>query len=92
MSIVLRHFFLAILPLVFGVGASWGFAFSQPTCGHLVGPVFGPKCHWKQLEYQIKFQAAGTAFGCLLAAGIGSALELRRRRAVQRTTQTGEPS
>jgi hypothetical protein len=92
MGIVMRHFFLAILPLVFGVGASWGFAFSQPSCGHLVGPVFGPKCHWKQLEYQIKFQAAGTALGCLLAAGIGSVLELRRRRAVQRTTQTGEPS
>ena len=92
MLILLRHFFLAILPLAFGIGASWGFAFSQPSCGRLVGPVFGPKCHWKQLEYQIKFQAAGTALGCLLTAIIGSSLELRRRRVVQRTTQPGEPS
>ena len=92
MRIILRHFLLAILPLAFGLGAGWGFAFSQPSYGLLVGPVFGPKCHWKQLEYQILFQTAGTGLGCLLTAMIGSALELRRRRAVQRTTQTGEPS
>ena len=92
MRILLRHFFLAILPLAFGLGAAWGFAFSQQSCGHLVGPVFGPKCRWIQLEYEIKFMMAGTALGCLLTAVIGSSLELRRRHAVQRTTQTGEPS
>ena len=88
MRIILRHFFLALLPLVFGIAAGWGFAFSVPSCGHLVGPVFGPKCHWKQLEYQIQFHMAGVAFGCLLAATLGATMELRRRRAVQRATPT----
>src|SRR3989441_9041223 len=58
--ILLRHFFVALLPLVFGLGASWGFAFSQDKCGRLVGPIFAPKCHWIQLEYQLGFQMAGT--------------------------------
>ena len=89
MRIILRHFFLASLPLVFGIAAGWGFAFSVPSCGRLVGPVFGPKCHWKQLEYQIQFHMAGVAFGCLLAATLGASMELRRRRAVQRATSTG---
>jgi hypothetical protein len=92
MRIVLRHFVLAALPLVFGLAAGWAFALSVPTCGRLVGPVFGPKCHWKQLEYQLLFQMGGTAFGTLLAAGLGAGMELRRRRAVQRATPTGEPS
>ena len=83
MRVFLRHFFIALLPLIIGLGASWGFAFSQHTCGRLVGPVFAPKCHWIQLEYQIGFMMAGTALGCLLAATLGSWLELRRRRAVQ---------
>jgi len=90
MKIVLRHFFLALLPLVFGLGAGWGFAFSQQSCGRLVGPVFGPKCHWKQLEYQILFQTAGTALGCLVTAVAGAGMELRRRRTVQPATPTGE--
>jgi len=84
MKVFLRHFFIALLPLVFGLGAGWGFAFSQNTCGRLVGPVFAPKCHWIQLEYQIMFMMAGTALGCVVAATLGSWLELRRRRAVQR--------
>src|SRR5256885_13807944 len=88
MRIILRHFFLALLPLVFGIAAGWGFAFSVPSCGRLVGPVFGPKCHWKQLEYQIQFHMAGVAFGCLLAATLGATMELRRLRAVQRATPT----
>lgn len=93
MKVVLRHFFIALLPLVFGLGAGWGFAFSQNTCGRLVGPVFAPKCHWIQLEYQIMFMMAGTALGCVVAATLGSWLELRRRRAVQRAdSNLGEPT
>ena len=88
MRIFVRHFFIALLPLVFGVGAGWGFAFYQEyahnTCGRLVGPVFAPKCHWIQLEYQIMFMMVGTALGCVLAATLGSWLELRRQRVVQR--------
>jgi len=83
MKTFLRHLLIAILPLVFGLAASWGFAFSQHTCGRLVGPVFAPKCHWIQLEYQLMFLMAGTAFGCVIAATLGTWLELRRRRAVQ---------
>jgi hypothetical protein len=93
MKVLLRHFCIALLPLVFGLAAGWGFAFSQHTCGRLVGPVFAPKCHWIQLEYQIKFMMAGTALGCVVAATLGSWLELRRRRAVQRADPNqGGPS
>lgn len=92
MRIVFRHFFLSLLPVLFGVGAGWGFAFSQQKCGRLVGPVFGPKCHWVQLEYEIKFMMAGMALGALLSTALGSRLELRRGRAVQQATRTGEPS
>jgi hypothetical protein len=80
MRTLLRHFFVALLPLICGTGASWIFAFTQQRCGRLVGPIFAPKCHWVQLEYQLGFQMAGTALGCLLAAGLGAWLELRRRR------------
>ena len=93
MKVFLRHFLIALLPLVFGLAAGWGFAFSQNSCGRLVGPVFAPKCHWIQLEYQIMFMMAGTALGCVLAATLGSWLELRRRRAVQRADPNqGGPS
>ena len=93
MKVLLRHFLIALLPLVFGLAASWGFAFSQNTCGRLVGPVFAPKCHWIQLEYQIMFMMAGTALGCVVAATLGSWLELRRSHAVQRADPNqGGPS
>jgi len=80
MRIYVRHFFIALLPLIIGLAASWGFAFSQNTCGRLVGPIFAPKCHWIQLEYQLGFQMAGTALGCLIAVVVGASLERRRRR------------
>jgi hypothetical protein len=93
MRVFLRHFLIALLPLVFGLAASWGFALSQDRCGRLVGPVFAPKCHWIQLEYQIMFMMAGTALGCVVAATLGSWLELRRRPAVQRADPNqGGPS
>ena len=80
MRIYLRHFFIALLPLILGLAASWGFAFSQDKCGRLVGPIFAPKCHWIQLEYQLGFQMAGTALGCLIAVVVGASLERRSRR------------
>jgi len=85
MKLLTRHFLVALLPLVFGLGASWGFAFTQDKCGRLVGPMFAPKCHWIQLEYQLLFQTAGTLLGCLLAAVVGAWLERRSRTVLQRT-------
>jgi membrane associated rhomboid family serine protease len=82
MRIQLRHFLVALLPLVFGLAASWSFAFSQNKCGRLVGPVFAPKCHWIQLEYQLGFLMAGTLLGCIIAAVVGATLERRSRRRV----------
>jgi len=93
MKILWRHLLIALLPLVFALAASWGFAFTQDKCGRLVGPIFAPKCHWIQLEYQLLFQTAGTLLGCLIAALLGTWLELRRRRAVQRADPNpGAPS
>jgi hypothetical protein len=86
MKIMLRHFWIALLPLLFGLAASWGFAFSQDKCGRLVGPMFAPKCHWIQLEYQLLFQTAGTLLGCILAWMLGAWLEARNRRATQPAT------
>lgn len=88
--ILLRHFLVALLPLLIGLGASWGFAFSQDRCGRLVGPIFAPKCHWIQLEYQLGFLMAGTLLGCLIAAFLGAWLERRsRRRVTERTLNQG---
>lgn len=92
MRVVLRHFLLASLPLAIGLAAGWGFALTQGSCGALVGPIFAAKCHGRQLEYQLLFQTWGTVAGSLLAAGVGAGLELRRRRAVQQTHNTGAPS
>ena len=80
MKLQMRHFVVALLPLLFGVAASYGFAFSQNTCGRLVGPIFAPKCHWIQLEYQLGFMMAGTLLGCVIAAVVGASLERRSRR------------
>ncbi|HEY6090871.1 MAG TPA: hypothetical protein VIV83_02690 [Gemmatimonadales bacterium] len=89
MRILSRQFFVALLPLIFGLAASWGFAFTQDKCGHLVGPIFAPKCHWIQLEYQLGFQMGGTLLGCLLAAIVGTWLERRSRRAAERAINQG---
>jgi len=87
MKMLLRHFLVAALPLLGGVAAGYAFALRQGSCTALVGPVFAAKCHGRQLEYQLKFQTAGTAAGTLVATGIGLWLELRRRRAVQPPAQ-----
>ncbi|HYT70000.1 MAG TPA: hypothetical protein VEK78_01380 [Gemmatimonadales bacterium] len=89
MKVFLRHLFLAALPLLFGLGASYGFALSMQSCGRLVGAVFASKCHGRQLEYQLLFQTGGTGLGTLFAAVLGARLEHRRRRAVQRPEPTG---
>jgi hypothetical protein len=89
MKIFARHFFITLVPLLLGAGASYGFAFSQDSCGRLVGPIFAPKCHWIQLEYQIGFLMAGTALGCLIAAFLGASLERRSRRRAGGAVPTG---
>jgi hypothetical protein len=81
--ILLRHLLIAAVPLACGIAASYAFARMQGSCTALVGPLFASKCHGRQLEYQLLAQTAGTALGTLIAAFIGSWLELRRRRAVQ---------
>ena len=83
MSLVLRHIAIASLPLLFGLAAGWGFAYSQESCGRLVGFLFAAKCRGVQLQYQVAFQTWGTAAGCVATALIGAWLELRRRRIVQ---------
>jgi hypothetical protein len=87
-----RQLAVCTLPLVGAIGAGYGFAAMQRSCGSLVGPIFAAKCHGRQLEYQMKFQLAGTALGTVLAAALGTWLEHRRRRVVQPTTPAGEPS
>ena len=82
MKILLRHLLIAAVPLLLGVAASYWFAQVQGSCNALVGPLFASKCHGRQLEYQLRVQTAGTALGTLIAALIGSWLELRRRRVV----------
>ena len=85
--IITRHVLLAALPLRAGVAAGWGFALTQSSCGDLVGPLLAPMCRGRQLQYQILFQAWGTAAGCALSAVLGIWLEMRRRR----PTGGGEP-
>jgi hypothetical protein len=79
--IVTRHVLLAALPLAAGVAAGWGFALAQGSCADLVGVLLAPMCRGRQLQYQILFQAWGTAAGCALTAILGIWLEMRRRRA-----------
>jgi hypothetical protein len=81
--ILLRHLAIAAVPLACGIAASYAFARTQRSCVALVGPLLAWKCHGRQLEYQLLAQTAGTGLGTLIAAFIGSWLELRRRRVVQ---------
>ncbi|HUL03755.1 MAG TPA: hypothetical protein VLV16_11060 [Gemmatimonadales bacterium] len=78
-----RHLVVAALPLALGLAAAFAFTLVQGSCVQMVGPVFAAKCHGRQLEYQLLIQSAGTALGTLLAAMLGTWLELRARHAVQ---------
>src|SRR3989449_8069830 len=89
MRCLLRPRLRAALPLVLGVAAGQGFWLTQKqSCSRLVGPLFSAKCHGRQLEYQALFQTVGTATGSVLAALVGSWLELRRRRVLQKPHPT----
>ncbi len=92
MKIFLRHVVLCALPIVFAVGAGYGFTTVQGSCGAMVGALFASKCRGVQRQYQTRFQLAGAGVGILVAATLGTWLEHRRRRAVQRTNSQGEPS
>src|SRR5260370_7057624 len=92
MQMLVRHRALCALPLVGGIGAGYGFAAKQGSCGSLVGPIFAAKCHGRQLEYQLKFQLAGTGVRTLIAAGLGAGLGHRRRRPVQGTPPPSKPA
>jgi hypothetical protein len=78
--VIARHVTLASLPVLLGLGAGWGFALLQESCGQLVGFLFAAKCRGVQLEYQIAFQAWGTVAGSFLGAGLGIWLERRRTK------------
>lgn len=78
MGVTLRHLAIALLPLLFGLGAGWGFAYMQESCTRLVGFLFSAKCRGVQLEYQLVFQTWGTAAGCAVSAVLGAWLERRR--------------
>ena len=99
MKIFFRNLVLCALPLLFGIGAGYGFTTIQGSCGAMVGALFAAKCAGRQRQYYAKFQLAGAGFGIMLAATLGTWLEHRRRRVVERTTSDvprttleGEPS
>src|SRR5439155_26958880 len=99
MKIFIRNLVLCALPLLFAMGAGYGFTRIQGSCGAMVGALLAAKCAGRQRQYQARFQLAGAGFGMVLAATLGRWLEHRRRRAVQRTTSAvqrtppeGEPS
>jgi hypothetical protein len=80
MVIAMRHLVLAAFPVLVGLGAGWGFAYLQESCGQAVGFLFAAKCRGVQLEYQLLFQTFGTVGGGVLAAMLGTWLEHRRKR------------
>jgi len=83
MRTFIKNLLIGALPLLLGVAAGYVFTHTRASCGSMVGPLFAAKCHGRVLQYQVQFQTAGTALGCLVVALIGMARELRARRAVQ---------
>ena len=92
MNTFLRHLVLCALPIGFGFGAGYYFTTIQGSCSAMVGPLFAGACHGRQHQYQLRFELGGAATGTLIAATLGTWLELRRRRAVQTTTLAEEAS
>jgi hypothetical protein len=92
MGTFLRHLVLCALPLAFAYGAGHGFSRVQGSCGAMVGALLAGKCRGVQQQYRVRFQLAGGGVGVLIAATLGTWLELRRRRAVQPATPGGETS
>jgi hypothetical protein len=84
--VIIRHIVLVSLPLILGLAVRLAFAWTQKSCGDLVGPLFAAKCGRIQRDYELLLQTAGTVVGCILAATVGIWLERRRTRA---TTAAG---
>jgi hypothetical protein len=98
MKTFLRQVVVCSLPLVFAAGSGYYFTTIQGSCGAMVGALFSGKCAGRQRQYLARFQLGGGAAGTVIAATLGTWLEHRRRRAVQRataeqpSTPVGEPS
>ena len=92
MPIFFRHLVLCVVPVVFVLGAGYGFTRIQGSCTAMVGPLLTAQCHRRQREYQRRFEFAGAITGTLLAATLGTWLEHRRRRAVETANPKGEAS
>src|SRR2546423_11772528 len=90
MKTFIRNLVLCALPLLFAMGAGYGFTRIQGSCGAMVGALFAAKCAGRQRQYQTKFQLAGAGFGMVLAATLGSWLEHRRRLTAQRATSADQ--
>jgi hypothetical protein len=86
MKLFLRNLVLCALPLLFAMGAGYWFTTIQGSCGAMVGALFAAKCAGRQRQYYQKFQLAGASVGIVFAATLGTWLEHRRRRVVERTT------
>src|SRR5438552_658996 len=86
MKIFIRNLVLCALPLMFAMGAGYGFTRIQGTCGAMVGALFAAKCAGRQRQDQARFQLAGAGFGRALAATLGTWRGRRRRRAAPRRT------
>src|SRR5436305_15336832 len=92
MKIFIRNLVLCALPLLFAMGAGYGFTRIQGSCGAMVGALFAAKCAGRQRQYQARLQLAGAAFGIALAASLSTWLEHRRRPAAPRTTSAVQPT
>jgi len=98
MKTFLRHLALCALPVLFAAGSGYYFTTIQGSCGAMVGALFSGEGAGRQRQSRARFQLGGAAAGTVIAATLGTWLEHRRRRAVQRatavqsTTPVGEPS